>query len=306
MIDILMATYNGGSFLREQLDSIINQTYSNWRLLIRDDGSSDGTVELVKTYAYKDKRIHLVEDTVICGSPESNFMRLLLFSSSEYVCFCDQDDIWLKDKLVLMLECIKRRDNSRPQLLFSDGFLYYGEQRNDLPRLLKARPRQLHEALFCNGGIHGSLSMFNAAMRTEMLRKYNHIAMHDHLLTLIGCANHAVTYLEIPTFYYRQHLNNVTPHMASRLFRRILNAFTVNKKRCVVDKDYYLGVKAFYDEYINELSPKDRKVVEIYLDLPNRSPLVRFMSIVKNGFSLNNSRMNLLLKVLLKKYISFL
>lgn len=303
MVDILMATYNGCPFLVEQIDSIINQTFKEWRLLIRDDGSVDGTLDVIKDYMGKDERILLIEDMVSCGSPESNFMRLLSFSCSDYVCFCDQDDIWLDNKLALMYKCISKLDNLRPQLVFSDGYLYYGEKKADLPRLLKARPRRLREALFCNGGIHGSLSMFNAAMRTEMLRKFDYVAMHDHLLTLIGCANHSITYLEVPTFYYRQHLNNVTPHVAVNIFQRFLNAFTVNKDRNVIDKKYYCAVKSFYVEYASSLSSSDKRLVEIYLDLPQKSSFTRFMLILLNGFSLNNSRLNLLLKVLLKKYI---
>ena len=56
-IEILMATYNGEKYIKEQINSIINQTYTNWRLLIRDDGSKDKTVEIIKEYEKKDDRI---------------------------------------------------------------------------------------------------------------------------------------------------------------------------------------------------------------------------------------------------------
>lgn len=61
-IEILMATYNGEKYIKEQINSIINQTYTNWRLLIRDDGSKDKTVEIIKEYEKKDDRIKLLED----------------------------------------------------------------------------------------------------------------------------------------------------------------------------------------------------------------------------------------------------
>ena len=61
-IEILMATYNGEKYIKEQINSIINQTYTNWKLLIRDDGSKDKTVEIIKEYEKKDDRIKLLED----------------------------------------------------------------------------------------------------------------------------------------------------------------------------------------------------------------------------------------------------
>lgn len=61
-VEILMATYNGEKYIKEQINSIINQTYTNWKLLIRDDGSKDKTVEIIKEYEKKDDRIKLLED----------------------------------------------------------------------------------------------------------------------------------------------------------------------------------------------------------------------------------------------------
>ena len=300
-----MATYNGSHYIVEQIESIISQSYNDWQLIIRDDGSSDSTLEIIKKYMSKDNRIMLIEDSVICGSPEKNFMKLLSYSTAEFICFCDQDDIWLREKLTVMLECIENRNNSIPQLVFSDGYLYYNNKSGQLNRLLNARPKQLRDTLFCNGGIHGSLSMFNSAMRKEMLRNFQFIAMHDHLLTLIGCAHQTITYLEIPTFYYRQHCGNVTPHVAKNIFIRIFKTLTQNRALYVVDERYFRGVKSFYDEYRSELSCLDRRYIELYLDYPQKKMIDRFMSIMLNGFSLNNSKLNLLLKLLIKRYSNF-
>ena len=61
-IEILMATYNGETYIREQIDSIINQTYKNWILLVRDDNSKDNTVSIIEEYEKKDSRIRLLRD----------------------------------------------------------------------------------------------------------------------------------------------------------------------------------------------------------------------------------------------------
>lgn len=299
-VDILLATYNGELYLREQIDSILSQSYSDWRLIVRDDGSTDQTLRIVRDYT--DPRITIVSDSIRCGSAQANFMELLKHSTAEFVCFCDQDDIWVKDKLQQMVNLIERKDNTQPYVIFSDGYLYYGKKNEDLPRLLNARPKNLKDQLFCNGGLHGSMSMFNAQMRQKMLRPIEFVAMHDHLLTLLGVAFDGIDYLEKPTFYYRQHQNNVTPHVAGGFFKRLWMAFFKNHQLPVIDARHYKGVEAFFDAHRSDLPADGQRLCKLYLSYPERNAAGRFWSIVKNGFSLNNSRMNLYLKILLRKY----
>lgn len=301
-IDILMSTYNGAKYLREQLDSILIQSVSNWNLFIRDDGSVDDTVIIIEEYIAKDSRIKFIRDNKLCGSAQSNFMELLNYSLAEFVFFCDQDDIWMEDKIEIMLKFIEQKDNNVPQVVFSDGYLYYGEKENSISNLLYARPKRLKDTLFCNGGIHGSLSIFNAVMRNKMKYQIEYVAMHDHLLTLIGCAYQTIDYLERPTFYYRQHSDNLTPHISTTFFSRIRTFFSENSKLPVVHTSHYEGVKSFYKAFKDELLANDRSLCELYINYPSKNAFVRFFSILRNGFSLNNSKTNLYLKLIFKKY----
>lgn len=84
MIDILLATFNGASYIRSQIFSIISQDYTDWRLIIHDDGSTDKTVDLIKELASYDQRIRLIEDNVTHLGPGANFMHLLNFSDAPY------------------------------------------------------------------------------------------------------------------------------------------------------------------------------------------------------------------------------
>lgn len=299
-----MGTYNGAEYLREQIESILSQSFSDWNLLIRDDGSTDDTLMLIQENIANDNRITLIKDDKLCRSASLNFMELLDYSKAEFVCFCDQDDIWVEDKLEEMLKYIESKDNTLPQVIFSDGYLFYGDKDIKTSRLLHARPRHLNETLFCNGGIHGSLSMFNAAMRSKMLYQVEHVAMHDHLLTLIGSAYQTIDYIQKPTFYYRQHSNNVTPHISPNFTSRVRRFFSKNNKLSVIDVSHYEGVKAFYNAFQTELTTNDRHLCELYIKYPTMNSFSRFFSIVKNGFSLNNSKSNLYIKLLLKKYIA--
>ena len=128
MIDILLATYNGAAYIREQIDSILQQTVADWHLLVHDDGSTDGTVDIVREYVQTDKRIRLVEDGERHLGVAKNFLHLLKYSTAEYAMFCDQDDIWIDNKVEVMLGVIADKDNTRPQAVFSNAYLWNAEQ----------------------------------------------------------------------------------------------------------------------------------------------------------------------------------
>ena len=128
MIDILMATYNGEKFIREQIDSIINQSYSDWHLIISDDCSSDNTVNIIKKYKakYPDK-ISIYENTVRSGSAKANFYRLLSHINNEYVMFADQDDVWLPEKISITLAMMQSYEkvygSHNPVLVHTDLYV---------------------------------------------------------------------------------------------------------------------------------------------------------------------------------------
>ena len=101
-VSIALAAYNGEKYIREQINSIRRQTFKDWRLLIRDDGSTDDTPDIVLEMAKNDNRVQLVEDTFGNQGPIGNFTLLLQHASdagADYVFLCDQDDVWLPNKI---------------------------------------------------------------------------------------------------------------------------------------------------------------------------------------------------------------
>lgn len=107
MIDILLATYNGEKYLDSQITSIVNQTYKEWTLYIRDDVSFDNTQGVIKKWALLDSRIKLVDNRNESLGIGGNFLRLLRYSTADYICFCDQDDYWFENKLEVLYKVIK-------------------------------------------------------------------------------------------------------------------------------------------------------------------------------------------------------
>jgi glycosyltransferase involved in cell wall biosynthesis len=124
-VDILLATYNGARYLPAQLDSLLRQTYTQWRVLAHDDGSTDDTLQILRHYASRHpERIVLVHDEILCGSACNNFAHLLGLAEANYVAFCDQDDVWLPQKLQLsmaQLRAAEQESNAQtPLAVFTD------------------------------------------------------------------------------------------------------------------------------------------------------------------------------------------
>ena len=111
MIDILMATYNGERYISEQIESILNQTYKNWKLYIRDDGSKDNTISIIRDFEKQyPNKIILVKDKKNGLGAKCNFAELMKYSKQEYCMFSDQDDIWIDNKIEKTLEKMKQAE----------------------------------------------------------------------------------------------------------------------------------------------------------------------------------------------------
>lgn len=116
LISIAMATYNGEKYLREQLDSIYNQTYKNLEIIVCDDCSSDGTVQILEEYAQSRGLKYYVNEKNLGYT--GNFEKAAKLCNGEFIAFSDQDDIWKPEKLEIMLNEIG--DNS---LIHTDATL---------------------------------------------------------------------------------------------------------------------------------------------------------------------------------------
>ena len=120
-INIVMSTYNGEQFLAEQIDSIQQQTFKDWQLLIRDDGSSDQTPEIIKSFVAQDPRIVFINehDRENFGVIK-NFFTLIKHDKADYYFFSDQDDVWLEDKLETMLAAARQYPDQLPLMVYTD------------------------------------------------------------------------------------------------------------------------------------------------------------------------------------------
>lgn len=213
-VAILLATYNGIRFLPELMTSIQEQTYDKWELYIRDDSSSDGTRDLLRTYEEKDDRIHVTYGEEQFGASKNFAFLINAVSREDYVMFCDQDDVWLPQKIEKTLYEMKRKESSSyadiPRIVFS------GKQLVDenLQEILAYKYRQkqnisFHDILIQNP-IYGCTMMINKAALKHAQPLPEYAYLHDYYLALLTSAYGEITFIDEPLILYRQHENNVT------------------------------------------------------------------------------------------------
>lgn len=206
-VQVLMSTYNGEKYIREQLDSILKQTYPAVKILIRDDGSSDKTTSILKEYAEEYENITYYEGTNV-GVIQS-FLQLLKDSddSAKYYAFADQDDVWLPEKIERAVEKLKSSQKTIPLLYCSD--LYVTDEKLNIIKIDDKRPRpSLGNALVQNI-CTGCTAVMNHALR-DIINQTSpvNIVMHDWWFYLVASLKGDVIYDNTPHMYYRQHGSN--------------------------------------------------------------------------------------------------
>ncbi len=109
LVSIIMPTYNSSQFVADSIESVLAQTYENWELIITDDCSTDGTIEILKKYARRDSRIILQSNETNCGAGVSR-NKSIATAHGQYISFCDSDDRWMPKKLEMQLEFMQKNN----------------------------------------------------------------------------------------------------------------------------------------------------------------------------------------------------
>ena len=218
-IDILLATYNGARFVREQLDSLAAQTHRDWRLLVRDDGSTDDTMAIVRAWAEAcDRPVEIIEDGRKGLGASQNFGALLEKSTAPYFAFCDQDDVWLPEKLEVMLAAMRAEEaevgDATPVMMFCDlevvdenlvqiAASFWGLSR------IKTQPKYLRpEQVMLRNPLTGCASMGNAALRQIGTPVPAGSRMHDWWLAMVAAYFGRLLPIARLFVKYRQHGGN--------------------------------------------------------------------------------------------------
>jgi rhamnosyltransferase len=211
-VTILLSTFDGGSWLPELLASLRAQSHGDWSLLVRDDGSTDDTVELLLAAAGEDSRIELLDDDLGNLGPAASFMELLRQVRSGMFAFCDQDDVWLPHKLDASLETL---DSDRVAAVFTDAVVVTAD--GDVISSSALSDRGLRGEvpfghLLINNAAIGATMLGTAALARAAvdLADDRPVLMHDWWVALVAAHQGSLGALSTPTIRWRRHEATVT------------------------------------------------------------------------------------------------
>lgn len=253
LVEILLATYNGGKYLKEQLDSIVSQTYSNWVIIARDDGSEDDTIEILEEYKKKYfSKFIIIKDSDKRLGVCQNFGRLMQHSTADYIMFCDQDDVWLKNKIShFMREMIsleKKNGSHTPILIFSDVFVVNEKLEILADSMLKYQnvnpnfTKDIKMLAVCNP-ITGCSTLLNKAAVQVSIPPVE-VTVHDWWAGLSVLDKKGVIhYIDSPLVKYRQHASNAVGARRAAIITYLLKAVHCRRTLKSIIENYKMGRK---------------------------------------------------------------
>ena len=293
-VQILLATYNGARFLREQLDSLFNQTFQDFTVLLRDDGSTDDTLQIISAYQQKfPDKINVLKDNLKNLGATQNFGVLLENASADYIFFCDQDDIWVKHKIEKSLQKIQSLENGNdkaPCYIFTDmkaideaGNITDNSVWSKL--LLHPDYCTLNRLLIQNIP-HGCTMVINKAMRNLAVPIPKEAILHDHWMALIAAACGKSAYIEEPLVLLRNHAQNVTRKkntLSDKLKRFSTNFWSKDQY------EYFIRIrvsqaKALKVRVENHITQEQLKLLNDFILLEETSGLQRKKLLLQNKF----------------------
>lgn len=289
-VSIVVATYNGASYLEEQLDSILKNTFTDWTMEICDDGSSDQTIKIAKEYEKKyPGKIFLHQNLQNVGVTR-NFLEGAKRADGNYIMFCDQDDVWFPDKIEKTLAKIKERENelgtNTPIVVFTDAKLVDGVLRTISDSFfgyngLNTKNIDLAHLLMENKVI-GCTTMFNKAVADKIISFPSMARYHDWWIGLIAATFGEVYFLDEPTMLYRQHGKNVvgSQNFASYVINRIKNIATQKKSLDENERQAW----EFYEIYQSYLLEEQGQIIRDFAGIQSANWFERRERLFRYGF----------------------
>lgn len=290
-IAILLASYNGEKYLKEQLDSIINQTFEDWTLFVNDDGSSDSTPDILRQYqAQYPERIFLSENTSPRHGATGNFADLFAkVSGYDYYAFCDQDDRWEPEKLSEMIHFLKKCQKAYDGPLLAYCTMRITDQ--NMKPLCSSLEEYTHASLgrkdhylklLLANYVPGCAMVFNAKLKDLLSAYPEEIDLHDWWIMLLCAAfGRIVRKDDTPLSNYRQHSSNtlgvtntrstlfrILDNLRPSVFQKHLASLTNCRRQAAAQVQTLLRL------YESCLSPKEKEQAQKILRLlTSRNPL---------------------------------
>ena len=282
-VDILMAAYNGEKYIGKQIESIIEQTYEDWTLHIRDDNSTDGTMVVVRQYArkYPDK-IKFFVNRENSGSPKANFFELIKESGADIIFTCDQDDIWEKDKIE---KVIKEFEGVNDPLLVHTDLRVIDENDNVISHsMIKSQHIDVKgtslNKLLVQNSVTGCTMAFNRAL-ADILKEPELIPVHDWWIAATASVFGNIKFIDECTVRYRKHSDNACGAQNMDSPKYIAGRAADGKRaKKMLELGYVMAVELM-EKY--NMPYKYKAMLKAYGTMPEKNKVQKLAVIMKYG-----------------------
>lgn len=292
-IAILLATRDGEKYIGEMLDSLLAQTFQDFVCYIHDDGSSDGTLQVVSRYLEKyPEKFQLLEGP-FQGEAKKNFLWMLGRVDASLYMFADQDDVWLPEKIEKTLGVFCSLPG-KYRCVFTDMYVTDEKLRitsDSMIRLIGRDPKRTrYGQIMIDNPAAGCTMLFDRALRDKALQLKNpeHIEMHDQWVLVLGALFGTVAAVDEPLVYYRQHGDNAmgaeeeqAVQKASRNVKEISEGEIREEKAGFIQKARMLAAEILSVDGIPE---EERKVLQNFVELEQHGKLYRILFYARHHF----------------------
>lgn len=290
MISIALATYNGEIYIREQLDSILSQTYQDFEIVICDDCSTDSTWEVLQEYRQKDERIRIYRNTTNVGF-KKNFEKAISLCNGEFIALSDQDDIWISNHLELLYTNIERYSIvcGNSEIVDENGYSQNKTLKANMrfDRINFSDDKKPYRLLYFSSPYQGSAMLIKKDFFKTALPIPFESKSHDAWFAMVATFSGGIKYLDDIVLKYRRHENNVSgiskkKTICSTVFKAGREKDLFNDRKCFV-REILSRVETLTDEQVEILNQaliyhekKDRRLFR-FKNIPFRIKYYKYI-----------------------------
>ena len=288
-IGIVMASYNSENFIREQLDSILLGNYKNIRIYVRDDGSTDNTISIVKEYIEKyPLQVELIQNEKNMGVVR-NFLLGVIEAKEDYIMFSDHDDVWLPYKIEKTLSEMKKAEQKKKDLpiaVFTDALIvdenlkslgmgFYERSHFDLQQMSLSYMLMENKLIGCT-------IMINKPFKNKIQVLPKNARVHDWWIALIASAFGKIVFINEQTMLYRQHSSNVIGNRKyGKYVLDAVKSLKIQKEKLRLTEKQ---AEDFFKIYRQELTNEQKRIVYDFANLSHYSFIKRKRLILKRKY----------------------
>lgn len=286
-ISVVMATFNGEKFIKEQLETIISQTIQPEEIIICDDCSSDQTIKIIESL--NNPLIKIYQNSTKIGVVENFKKGISLTKNGNFIALSDQDDVWFKYKLETLYNSISEfKESMISTIAYSDLTLVDSNKKVINKSFWNELNHHNHvhnfATLLFGNFVTGHSILMNSAMKKELLLKPNDTILHDVWIAFIAFGFGKAVIIDEPLAYYRQHQKNLNYNSKklklSKTKERLLKLKMLFSSNNYLFEEFQIA-KKFSIHYKDQLSIEKKDLIEKFIGFENRAFLCKYLFLKK-------------------------